>query len=65
MTDRIRKAVDSGTFCGVVLLDLQKAFNAVNHYILLYKLKAMGKLLIRWVYSPILKMEVLELILRV
>lgn len=59
MTDRIRKAVDSGKFCGVVLLDFQKAFNAVDHSLLLYKLKAIGfdGKTTGWVYSPILKIE--------
>ena len=42
MTDYIRKEMDKGNYTGMVLLDLQKAFDTVNHEILLYKLKACG-----------------------
>lgn len=53
LTDQIRTEVDKGKFCGMVLLDLQKAFDTVNHNILLYKLKAMGfnNLSLRWMES--------------
>ncbi len=53
MTDKIRKEVDNGKFCGMVMLDLQKAFDTVDHNILLYKLKAVGfdKNSLRWVQS--------------
>ncbi len=53
MTDKMRKEVDNGKFCGMVMLDLQKAFDTVDHNILLYKLKAVGfdKNSLRWVKS--------------
>ena len=31
LTDFIRKEIDEGNLCGMVLLDLQKAFDTVNH----------------------------------
>ena len=34
LTDYIRKEIDSGNFCGMVMLDLQKAFDTVDHHIL-------------------------------
>ena len=42
LTDLIKKEIDSGRFCGMALLDLQKAFDTVDHTILTYKLKAIG-----------------------
>ena len=42
LTDFIRKEVDKGNFCGMVLIDLQKAFDTVQYDILLIKLKALG-----------------------
>ena len=42
LTDYIRKQSDSGNYTGMVLLDLQKAFDTVDHSILLYKLKSVG-----------------------
>ena len=42
MTDKILKAFDEGLLAGMILIDLQKAFDTINHEILFKKLKAMG-----------------------
>lgn len=53
LTDPIRKEVDGGTFCAMVMLDLQNAFDTVDHEILLIKRRAMGfnNLVVKWVFS--------------
>lgn len=53
LTDFIKKEIDEGNYCGMILLDLQKAFDTVNHDILLNKLMAMGfnKASIQWIQS--------------
>ena len=42
MTEKIRSAIDSGKVTGGVFIDLQKAFDTVNHEILLGKLAHYG-----------------------
>ena len=58
MTDKILKGFDEGLLTGIILIDLQKAFNTINHEILFKKLKAMGfsQGCITWFqsYGPIL-----------
>ena len=42
LLDHILKQQDKGQYTGIVILDLQKAFDTVNHKILTSKLIAMG-----------------------
>ena len=42
LSDLIRQNMDKGLYTGALLLDLQKAFDTVNHSILLSKFQAMG-----------------------
>ncbi len=49
--DYIRSQMAKGKCTGMVLLDLQKAFDAVVHEILINKLKAMGILSSAWFRS--------------
>ena len=53
LTDYIKLENDKGNFTGMVLLDLQKAFDTVDHTILLNKLKWLGAddLTVQWFRS--------------
>ena len=42
ITDKIQRSIDSGNFSCGIFLDLSKAFDTVNHKILLYKLEHYG-----------------------
>ena len=42
LSDRIRLNMDAGLYTGIVLIDLQKAFDTVDHNILALKLNALG-----------------------
>ena len=41
-TDYIRHGIDNGLYTGIVMIDLQKAFDTVNHSLLSDKLQALG-----------------------
>ena len=53
LTDKILKGFDEGLLTGMILIDLQKAFDTINHEILLKKLEAIGlwDKCIRWFRS--------------
>jgi len=55
MCDKIRFDMDKGLYTGLVLLDLQKAFDTVDHQILLKKLSAVGanNFVVNWFSSYI------------
>ena len=42
LTDYIKFQGDKGNYTGMVLLDLQKAFDTVDHCIIINKLQALG-----------------------
>ena len=42
LTDKISKGFDSGLLTGVILIDLQKAFDTIDHNILLLKMSTLG-----------------------
>ena len=41
LTDKMSKCFDSGLFTGVILIDLQKAFDTIDHNILLLKMPSL------------------------
>ena len=51
LTDYIKGEMSKGNMVGMVLIDLQKAFDVVNHDILLLKLKKMGVASVDWFRS--------------
>merc|ERR1711888_118149 len=59
LSDHIKQEVDAGKYCGMVMLDLQKAFDTVNHSILLNKLSAIGfdSTSLSWMQSYLEKRE--------
>ena len=42
LTDKILKGFDEGLLTGMILIDLQKACDTINHEILLKKLETIG-----------------------
>ena len=53
LTDKILKGFDEGLFTGMILIDLQQAFDTIDHEILLQKLKAIkfSESTIKWFKS--------------
>ncbi len=51
LQDHIRSQTSIGNYTGMVLLDLQKAFDTVDHAILCQKLKTMGIESVGWFHS--------------
>ena len=42
LQDKVAKGFDSGLLTGMILIDLQKAFDTIDHKILIEKMKCMG-----------------------
>jgi hypothetical protein len=51
LQDYVRKQTASGLYTGMILLDIQKAFDSVDHSILCRKLSAMGVQSTEWFHS--------------
>ena len=57
LTDTIKKKNSKGNYVGMLLLDLQKAFDTVDHQILCKKLEFMGVGNINWFHSYLSQRE--------
>ena len=55
LTDKILKGFDEGLLTGMILIDLQKAFDTIDHEILLQRLKASKfcEIAVKWFKSYI------------
>ena len=42
LCDKVLRGIDKGLFTGLILIDLQKAFDTLNHEILLHKMQFLG-----------------------
>ena len=51
LTDYVKGEISRGNMVGMVMIDLQKAFDTVNHEVLLEKMEAMGITSIQWFRS--------------
>ena len=51
LTDYIKTQTSKGLYTGMIMLDLQKAFDTVDHHILCKKLRAMGVKSVDWFRS--------------
>ncbi len=51
LSDYIRSQTAKGNYTGMVLIDMQKAFDTVDHSILCRKLQAMGVASVQWFHS--------------
>ena len=51
LSDFIKAELGRGKLVGLVLMDLQKAFDTVDHCVLMHKLEAMGVSCTSWFYS--------------
>ena len=59
LNDYIKREIHDGKYCGMVMLDLQKAFDTVDHSILIEKLKAIGldSTAVKWMHSYLVGRE--------
>ena len=57
LSDFVKGEMSKGNFVGMVFIDLRKAFDTVNHEILLSKLSAIGVTSVSWFYSYLHRRE--------